>query len=127
MLEKSILKAGGSAEHMWDRSMNWNVDPDVLNTWIAAAAEGLAYAIVSACAVIDFELVVIDGWLPNPVRAALVEACRRKRSSLDLSGLVQPEIWEGTIGPHARVMGAASLPISRQFMTSTSEVAYSFT
>jgi predicted NBD/HSP70 family sugar kinase len=126
VLEKSVLSSGGNAEHLWDRSMNWNVDPDILNAWIDAAAEGLAYAIVSACAIIDFELVVIDGWLPSSVRAALVEACRRKRAGLDLSGLVQPEIWEGTIGPDARALGAASLPITRQFMTSTSEVAYRF-
>ena len=38
------------------------------------AAQALAYGIVSAAAVIDFEAAIIDGWMPKAVRAALVRA-----------------------------------------------------
>ena len=85
---------------------------------IEGAADGLAHAILSAFSVIDFQLVVIDGWLPKSIRHTLVEACQSKMATLDRSGLVDPDIREGTIGPHARALGAASLPLSRRFMIS---------
>ncbi len=118
VLEKSIQSSGASADAIWNRSMDWGVAPKILDEWIESAADGLSHAILSAFSVIDFELVVIDGWLPSSVRKSLVEACQRKISKLDLSGLVQPDIREGTIGPHARALGAASLPLSHRFMIS---------
>ena len=118
VLEKSIQNSGASSDEIWDRSMDWDVDPNLLQEWIEGAADGLAHAILSAFSVIDFQLVVIDGWLPKSIRHTLVEACQSKMATLDRSGLVDPDIREGTIGPHARALGAASLPLSRRFMIS---------
>ena len=42
--------------------------------WIDYAGAALAYAIVAASSVIDFEAAVIDGWMPASVRQRLVAA-----------------------------------------------------
>ena len=63
---------------------------------------------------------MIDGWLPAPVRARIVEATRRALDRIDLSGTTPPAILPGTIGPRARSLGSASLPLSQRFMVEPS-------
>ena len=71
---------------------------------------------------IDFELVLIDGWLPDAVRRELTKATGRAFADLDLAGLMPVTVREGTIGPDARALGAASLPLSQRFLISGSAV-----
>jgi predicted NBD/HSP70 family sugar kinase len=87
-----------------------------LDNWIASAAEALAYAIVTATSVIDFEAAVIDGWMPVTVRRRLVEAVERALAAIDVEGLQVPAVREGTVGIHARALGGASLPLSERFL-----------
>ncbi|MEP5091555.1 MAG: hypothetical protein ABJR23_19200, partial [Paracoccaceae bacterium] len=82
------------------------------------AAAGLAHAIVSACSVFDFELVVVDGWLPEEVRRELVDLIEQRVATFNLTGLVRPVIREGCVGPDARSIGAAALPLSARFLIS---------
>ena len=117
-LEKSMLDAGADAAALWESSASWNVDRDLLSRWLDQAAEGLAHATVVSCSVIDFELVVIDGWLPEEVRRELVDLTAQKMRKLNWAGLIQPDVREGSIGPDARSLGAASLPLSQRFMVS---------
>ncbi|MBT8454977.1 MAG: ROK family transcriptional regulator [Alphaproteobacteria bacterium] len=117
-LEDMIIEAGGNSNDLWETSSSWRVDDAILRKWVDQTAGGLACAIVASCSIIDFEMVVIDGWLPEDVRRQLVERTKAKLAKLNLAGLVQPEIREGTIGPDARAMGAASLPLSQHFMVS---------
>jgi predicted NBD/HSP70 family sugar kinase len=84
--------------------------------WLEGAGRGLAYAIVSAAAVIDFEAAIIDGWMPQAVRKQLVEATRSAMAAIDVEGLQVPAIREGTVGIHARALGGASLPLSERFL-----------
>lgn len=89
---------------------------DALNVWLGEAADGLVHAIISSCSVIDFECVKIDGWLPVIVRDRLVELVETKLSQYNVKGLSLPEIEPGTVGPDARALGAASLPLSNRFL-----------
>lgn len=94
-----------------------------LDTWLADAADALAYAIASASSVIDFEEAVIDGWMPTTIRARLVKAVGSALDKVDAEGLKLPTVREGTVGIHARALGGASLPLSDRFLvgpTSTS-------
>ncbi|MDI3336862.1 ROK family transcriptional regulator [Defluviimonas aestuarii] len=118
VLEKMIAVNGGDANVLWENSNAWNVDHGILDAWLVQAADGLAYAIVASCAVIDFELIVFDGWLPEQVRHDLVELIKRKLPEFDMTGLTLPELREGSIGPDARSLGAASLPLSQRFLIS---------
>jgi predicted NBD/HSP70 family sugar kinase len=122
VLERMIAAAGGDANALWEHSASWHVDRSILDVWLEQAAAGLAYAIVASCSVIDFELIVIDGWLPEKVRRDLVDLTAQKLSEFNMTGLTHPELREGSIGPDARSLGAASLPLSQRFLISSRSV-----
>ena len=115
-LEKALVARGAAASHLWSSPEDWgDLGPD-LDDWIDNASRALAYAIVSATAVIDFEAAVIDGWMPSAVRQRLVGAVDRAIMTIDAEGLKLPSVREGTVGIHARALGAASLPLSERFL-----------
>src|SRR5690606_17265426 len=84
--------------------------------WLEKASAALAYAVVASAAVIDFQAAVIDGWLPLEIRRRLVEGVGNAIRHIDAEGLELPAIREGTVGIHARALGAASLPLSERFL-----------
>ncbi len=115
-LEKMLASHGGDGSRLWTSPDDWgNVGPD-LGHWLETAGEALAYAIVSATAVIDFEAAIIDGWMPRTVLAALVASVTAAIPKIDAEGLRPPPVREGTVGIHARALGAASLPLSDRFL-----------
>lgn len=116
MLERAINANGREASYLWTSPEMWTEDVPELDAWIESAATGLAYAIASACAVIDFQAAVIDGWMPVDVRTKLVDAVADALTKIDAEGLVLPPVREGTVGIHARALGGASLPLSERFL-----------
>ncbi len=92
----------------------------VLARWIDGAAEGLAGATLSAATLVEIDTVMIDGWMPQPVRARLVEATRAAFDRLDQSGITPPAIREGTVGPQARELGGAAIPLAQRFLVDQS-------
>jgi predicted NBD/HSP70 family sugar kinase len=115
-LERALRAAGHETQSLWLAPDGWAVDPGILGQWVEDAAEGLAHAVAAATSVIDFEAVMIDGWLPATLRQRLVEVTRARLGAMNLAGIEAPDIREGTIGPDARVLGAASLPLSERFL-----------
>jgi hypothetical protein len=66
---------------------------------------------------VELETVIIDGWVPEDVRARLVDRTREAFLRLDLAGLTAPPaIREGTVGAQARELGGAALPLSQRFL-----------
>lgn len=116
VLEKSLDRIGRNTLTLWGPPEDWDVDDDVLTRWIGHAASGLANAIVAAASVIDFEAALLDGWLPKETRSRLVVATEAELAKLNLDGLDPPEIRPGTVGPDARALGAACLPLSDRFL-----------
>ena len=116
VLERELIEAGDDASPMWESADEWEFDSLVVNDWIEGAAAGLAHAILSACAVMDFEAVLIDGWMPESFRAELVVRTEAALSGMNLAGVAAPEIRPGTVGPDARALGAASLPLYERFL-----------
>lgn len=119
-LERSIRADGGDASSLWNSPDLWKVDPALLDAWVESASHGIAQAIVASSAVIDFATALIDGWLPEPVRAAIVAATRRHLAELNARGIALPAVAEGSIGYRARELGAASLPLSLRFLVDQS-------
>jgi predicted NBD/HSP70 family sugar kinase len=119
-LERALREAGHEAQSLWLAPDGWSVHSGVLAKWADEAAGGLAHAIAAACSVIDFEAVMIDGWLPATLRQRLVEATQARLRAMNLAGIDPPDICEGSIGPDARVLGAASLPLSERFLVEAS-------
>jgi predicted NBD/HSP70 family sugar kinase len=111
-LERDLAAAGRDATILWDGVAQWDIPDGVLDPWLDRAAGGLAFAFAAATSVVDVEAIVIDGWLPRDVRRILIDRVETAMAAMNWSGLVAPGLHEGTIGPEARSIGAATLPLS---------------
>lgn len=116
LLEHKVAAAGCDPQPMWQTADTWNLPDALVADWVADAAQGIAHAIVSSCSLIDFECVKIDGWLPTSVRDHLIEEIEKGLSQADLTGLERPLVMKGSIGPDARALGAASLPLAKRYL-----------
>jgi len=119
-LEMAMRERGQDSASLWTAPDGWSVEDALVGDWTRNAAHGLAHAIGAAAAVIDFEAALIDGWLPAALRRRLVEETRVHLESLNLAGIVPPVVQEGSVGPDARVVGAASLPLCERFFVNVS-------
>ena len=108
--------AGESSDHIWEQPDTWRVSERLLVDWIEMAAEGLAVATLSASALLELEAVLIDGWMPPAIRARITERTAAALHRLDLAGVTPPLVREGTVGAHARSLGAAAIPLSQRYL-----------
>jgi predicted NBD/HSP70 family sugar kinase/predicted transcriptional regulator len=116
ILEKALNARGVDATYLWTDPEGWIGEGPEFDAWFSAAGAALAYAVVAASSVIDFEAAVIDGWMPGEARHRLVGSVRQALEKIDVEGLNVPSIREGTVGIHARALGGASLPLSDRFL-----------
>lgn len=123
ILEQALNAKGRDASHLWTSPEDWGDLGAELDNWIEAASSALAYGIVAASSVIDFEAAIIDGWMPASVRQRLVAATKAAISKVDVEGLRIPSVREGTVGIHARALGGASLPLSERFLISANALS----
>lgn len=119
VLEQRLKTSGIQANFLWTSPEDWSAANPESAKWLAEAGRALAYAIVSASAVFDFEAAVIDGWMPESIRSQLVEETRAALARIDVEGLQPPAVRSGTVGVHARAIGGASLPMSERFLAGT--------
>ncbi len=117
-LERALVAAGFDKSEML--SPIGTRDPEeVFSTWLNRAVEALSRAVVSAMSVVDFEAVIIDGLLRSDWRRRVVDGVGDAYGKFDCTGLSPIEITTGSIGPKARVLGAALLPLIRRFSPDT--------
>lgn len=116
VLENLLRDYGFDPQPLWYSPDDWIDFGDPLEIWIQDTAKALAQAIVAAASIIDFSAAVIDGGFPAWVRERIVTATIRAASELDLQGVVMPDIIEGAVGPQARAIGGASLPIFARYL-----------
>lgn len=121
-LAEMMEDAGESSDHLWEQHQEWRVSPDVLDRWLDVAAEGIAYATLSAAALTELEAVLIDGWMPTTVRAELTRRINAALDRMDLSGIDRPQVREGTVGADARALGAAAIPLAQRYLIDASAV-----
>ncbi len=114
-LEAYLAKVGISTDQLWDSPAVWTIPAPILGRWLDEVAEGLAHAILSAAALIDFEAVLIDGWLPETIRAEIVSRTQARLQRLDSAGIELPAVREGSVGHQARSLGAACIPLSLRY------------
>jgi predicted NBD/HSP70 family sugar kinase len=123
ILEKALNAKGRDASCLWTSPEDWGDLGSELDHWIESAGAALAYSIVAAASVIDFEAAIIDGWMPASVRHRLVAATQAAIDKFDIEGLRIPSVREGTVGIHARALGGASLPLSERFLVGANALA----
>lgn len=115
-IERALAKSGRDGAFLWESTPNWELDDDILLPWLENAARGLAHVAISAAALCDLQALVIDGWLPQPLRARLITAIEAELERSNLAGMSRPAVLPGSAGPQARALGAASLPLSARFL-----------
>lgn len=119
LLEDALTQGGLPVDRLWAQPQDWSGFAAALDPWIGATARQLARAALTACAVIDFEAVLIDGAFPSDVRVRLVAELRREFGRLDSRGLSPVRIEEGQVGGNARALGAATAPIFARYLLNT--------
>ena len=119
VLAARLTQHGLDARQLWHLPRDWSAFAAYVDPWIAETASEVAKASLSACAVIDFEAVVIDGAFPEDVKAKLVAQVRVMLAKQDARGLILPQIIQGTIGDNAQAIGAACGPIYALFLPNT--------
>ena len=117
-LERALTAAGFDVSELFRADVAPEADA-VFDVWLRRAVEGLSRAVVSAMSVVDFEEVVIDGVLRPDWRRRVVDGVIGAHGRFNCTGLSPIEIATGSIGPQARVLGAALLPLIGRFSPDT--------
>ena len=96
------------------RALNppWSMHTDA---WLRDAGPAVAFAINSAACLLDLDGVIIDGSCSRELLAALLDSVNRALDRYDWEGVARPVVLEGTIGPDARAIGGALLPLYANF------------
>ena len=115
-LESARKQDGHLSPVTWERPVSWDIAQESLDVWMTNAAKGIAQAIMSSICLIDVRHVLIDGWLPAQMRADLVNLVQIEVAKQPDNGVQKPDVHEGSIGSDARLLGAASLPLSRRYL-----------
>ncbi len=116
VLAARMEAAGLSSDPLWEHPDRWDIPEPILSAWLDSAAEGLASAALSAAALLEIEAVLIDGWMPETIRAEVVRRTAAAFDRLDQSGITPPAIRAGTVGAEARALGAAAIPLSQRYL-----------
>ena len=115
LLEARLHEVDIETRQLWDDPDSWTRLTRYVEPWLLQTAQELAKASLSACSVIDFEAILIDGPFPASLRDDLVNRVRRYVATQDTRGLIPPKIEAGSIGANARSQGAACEIIRTQF------------
>ena len=116
-LETAMRIAGLDPMVLWDDATAWDIPPEILDPWLDQTAFALAGAAHAAMSLLDLDAMLIDGWIPVALRRRLVEEVERHFAAIDQTGIAAPAIREGSVGPDARALGAASLPLSDRWLS----------
>jgi predicted NBD/HSP70 family sugar kinase len=116
VLAEAMEAAGEESDHLWSQHDRWQVSQAVLDPWLDQAAAALAQASLAAAALLEIQAVLIDGWMPQAVRAELTRRTEAAFLAMDLAGIDPPAIREGTVGADARALGAAAIPLSQRYL-----------
>ena len=115
-LEARLRDAGLPTRAVYDPAADWSAFGPHLDAWIGEAAAGIAQAVVAATTVVDIEAVLIDGSFPPATLDRLIGATTEAMRTLDTSGIDPPQLRAGSLGPIARALGGASLPLFDRYL-----------
>jgi predicted NBD/HSP70 family sugar kinase len=83
--------------------------------WLAQAAPAVALAVHNAACLLDLEGVILDGSFSRALQAALLSQVNTALDQHSWEGVARPQLLPGTIGPDARAIGGALLPLYAHF------------
>lgn len=114
-LEQRLEARGLDATAAYDERAMQAPFEEETTAWITPAANALAHCIVSGTAFLDLDAIVLDGSFCRPLLHRLMEHTRLALAGYNWEGLWPPTLLEGSIGPDARALGGALLPLHGNF------------
>ena len=114
-LEQSLLQAGHDPLLLQSPTIMDSAYAAYTGPWLEQSASALAMTVTSAAALLDLDAVVLDGALAPPLMQALLERTQAGLADYAFDGMYQPQLLMGQIGPYARALGGALLPLHSQF------------
>ncbi len=115
LLEQMMSEAGDDPLQLRESEKIWTELGETFDAWLNETARCVAFAAITASAVLDLDAVIIDGAFPGNVRNRLVDQVGKKIAKIDRRGLTGFDLVEGTIGSSARAIGGACLPLMANF------------
>ena len=83
--------------------------------WIQHAANALAHTVISGTAFLDIDAVVIDGSFSRTLLSELITSTQDALHHYNWEGLWSANVIAGEVGPDARALGGALLPLHANF------------
>jgi predicted NBD/HSP70 family sugar kinase len=115
LLEQALRKHGSPATAAHDeRALSRSLWP-ATSAWLDETGPALAHTIASAAAILDLDAVVIDGSMDRRVMTEAIARTERALDAYDWEGITRPRVMVGSVGPDARAVGGAILPLYRHF------------
>lgn len=114
-LEATAIAAGYARQIFSNNQMLDDLQMAIFDEWAETAANGLAYAIINAHALLDTGKIIIDGHLSPYLLDKLIAGTKAALTHYDLQGLSMPEIVTGQLGVNAKVTGGSILPFYESF------------
>lgn len=114
-LEKQLTEQGLDPSLIWRAPESWSTLGKVVDIWIDEVSASIAYAIVSAISIIDFEAIVIDGAFPPEIRRRILAGSAAALEKMNRQGVSPVVLAEGMLGSNARAIGGACLPLLANF------------
>ncbi len=114
-LESMFLEAGldaGAASDERALTAPWRAHT---LRWLKQAAPAIALAVHNAACLLDLEGVILDGSFSRALQAELLSHVSKALNQHSWEGVARPELLAGTIGPDARAIGGALLPLYAHF------------
>jgi predicted NBD/HSP70 family sugar kinase len=87
----------------------------VTQAWLADAGTAIAFAVNTTACLLDLDCVIVDGSFSRALQAALLDAVERALAGYSWEGVRRPRLQAGAIGPDARAIGGALLPLHANF------------
>ena len=83
--------------------------------WLQQSALAVAFAVHNAACLLDLDSVILDGSFSRALQAQLLAHIDQALGHHSWEGVARPAVLPGTIGPDARAIGGALLPIYAHF------------
>lgn len=115
LLEDALSAAGEDPEDLRRSAEDWSAFEPLVAEWVKETSHHLAIAATAIASVVEVEAILIDGAMPDDLRARLTRQTAQAMQALDLTGLETPRIEVASVGRRARSVGAALLPIHARY------------
>jgi len=114
-LERRLSALGLDPHAAYDDRALANPQLEETLVWVDQAANALAHAVVSGTAFLDIDAVVIDASFSRDLLARLIEATQAALKNYNWEGLWVANVIAGNVGPDARALGGALMPLHANF------------